>query len=76
MSRHVPRWAALFLTLALASASFAAPAEVPFLSADAPAAASQIWVAWLDGRSLDQARSAGALLLDRFPDAVIVADAT
>jgi len=31
-------------------------------------------VAWLDGRSLAEASTTGAVLLDRFPDAVIVAD--
>lgn len=31
-------------------------------------------VAWLDGRSLVEAGATGAVLLDRFPDAVIVAD--
>lgn len=40
-----------------------------------PAAAPMLLrVAWLDGRSLQQASATGAVLLDRFPDAVIVAD--
>lgn len=40
-----------------------------------PAAkARTLQVAWLDGRSLSAASATGAVLLDRFPDAVIVAD--
>lgn len=50
-----------------ALAGFAAPA----FSASAPAF---LRVAWLDGRTLAQAVATKAVLLDRFPDAVIVAD--
>lgn len=44
-----------------------------------PAAAAppdRLWVAWLDGRTVDQAITTGARILDRFPDAVIVDDAS
>jgi hypothetical protein len=36
----------------------------------------RLWVVWLDGRSVDQAIATGARVIDRFPDAVIVADAS
>lgn len=39
-----------------------------------PAPPAQLWVVWLDGRTLDQAIATGARVLDRFPDAVIVSD--
>jgi len=47
----------------------------------APAAA-QLWIAWLDGqgadrdgKAMDRAWATGAVLLDRFPDALLVCDA-
>lgn len=40
-----------------------------------PAQPEQLWVVWLDGHTLDQAMATGARVIDRFPDAVIVADA-
>lgn len=42
----------------------------------AAAAPSELWVAWLDGRSIEDAAAIKAQILDRFPDAVIVMDAT
>jgi hypothetical protein len=46
------------------------------LSADSVSAANpeRLWVAWLDAHSIQQAQATKAVLLDRFPDAVIVAD--
>jgi len=54
-----------------------APAEVaPVPEAFVPGVPPErIWVAWLDGRTLSDAIATGARILDRFPDAVIVADA-
>jgi hypothetical protein len=50
----------------VSEASASAASTVPF----------QLWVAPLAGRDLEAAWSTGAALLDRFPDAVIVRDAT
>lgn len=36
---------------------------------------AELWVAWPDGRPVDSAWEAGAEVRDRFPDAVVVADA-
>jgi len=44
------------------------------LASPAHAAPERVWVAWLDGHTVDQAIATGAVVLDRFPDAVIVAD--
>jgi hypothetical protein len=52
-----------------------APGARPQVAAS-PATPERIWVAWLDGRSLEQAMAAGASVLDRFPDAVIVSSET
>jgi hypothetical protein len=46
---------------------------VSFASTAGPA---QLWVAWPEGRSLDAAWESGAVVLDRFPDALVVADAS
>ncbi len=59
----LPRRLAPLLAVAgllLASTTYSAP--------------ERVWVAWLDGRTVDQAIATGAVVLDRFPDAAIVAD--
>lgn len=43
-------------------------------SATAPIQPTRIWVAWLGERALEDAMKVEAVLLDRFPDAVLVAD--
>lgn len=74
-SRPLPPLLALLLGLSLAvlGPAPAAAKEAAVLEAAASAPA-RLWVVWLDGRSVDQAISTGARVLDRFPDAVIVAD--
>jgi len=57
------------LTFALAAMGAALPSR----AADVPGRPAQVHVAWLDGRALEQAMATGAELLDRFPDAVLVA---
>jgi hypothetical protein len=65
----LPRPHILLVLLAGLLSVLPAPAR-----AQTAAARRQIRVVWLDGRSLEQAIGTGATLLDRFPDAVIVAD--
>ncbi len=45
------------------------------LARPAVAAPERVWVAWLDGHTVDDAIATGAVVLDRFPDVAIVADA-
>lgn len=44
------------------------------LSSAAAARPDRVWIAWLDGRSLEDAMSTKAAVLDRFPDAVVLGD--
>lgn len=46
----------------------------PFSFASA-ASTEQLWIAWSDGRSVDDAWDSGAAVRDRFPDALVLADA-
>src|SRR5262245_47574620 len=65
LMRSLPRRSVWLLTAAallLARPSLAAP--------------DRVWVAWLGGHTVDQAISTSGTVLDRFPDAVIVADET
>jgi hypothetical protein len=63
--RSSPRWTLWLLT-----------AAALILAWPAAAAPESVWVAWLDGHTVDEAIATGAVVLDRFPDAAIVADAT
>lgn len=77
--RSLLRSSALLLGLVL-WIPVAAPVSVSeaatALDAKPPAASPErLWVVWLDGRPVDQAVATGARVIDRFPDAVIVADA-
>lgn len=57
-------------------AAFALFALIAFVAVAVPASArpSRIWVAWLDGRSLEDALATKATVLDRFPDALVLGD--
>ncbi len=56
---------ALLLAVSAVSTAVAAPSAPP----------ERLWVGWLDGHSIEDAMATGAVLLDRFPDAVVLADA-
>ncbi len=53
------------LLAVLVSSALAGPSVKP----------TRLWVSWLDGRDLSAAQAVAGPVLDRFPDAVIVADA-
>ncbi|NOT33217.1 MAG: M20/M25/M40 family metallo-hydrolase [Candidatus Eisenbacteria bacterium] len=69
----MPRHPALSVLFAAAIA--ATLLTTPTLAArDLTPRPARLHVAWLDGRTLEQAMATGAELLDRFPDAVLVAN--
>lgn len=77
--RPFSRPAVSLLALCVASllaATMPSRAATPSSPEGAPTAAARerLWVVWLDGHSIDEAITAGARVIDRFPDAVIVGD--
>ncbi len=72
--RLPPTSRSIILLLALVFLPGSSSAQTIGTGISVSATPERLWVGSLDGRSLEQALSTGARVLDRFPDGVIVAD--